>query len=58
MKYIDSRFNYANMYNWTSFGTQGYPFFSNIHLIVDQANGDMQWAAKQATHIVSQLQKQ
>lgn len=48
----------ANMYNWTSFGTQRYPFFPNIHLIVDQVNGgDMQLAAQRAASIVSQLQK-
>lgn len=47
----------ANMYNWTSFGTQRYPFFPDIHLIVDQTGGDMQLAARQATTIVSQLQK-
>ena len=47
----------ANTYNWTSFGTQRYPFFPDIHLIVDQADGDMQVAARQATSIVSQLQK-
>lgn len=48
----------ANIYNWTSFGTQRYPFFPDIHLIVDAVNGDMQLAAKHATDIVSQLKKQ
>ena len=47
----------ANIYNWTSFGTQRYPFFPDIHLIIEPGQGDMQLAAKQATHIVSQLQK-
>jgi tetratricopeptide (TPR) repeat protein len=47
----------ANSYNWTSFGTQRFPYFSNIHLIVDQDNGDMQVAAQQASSIVSMLKK-
>jgi hypothetical protein len=47
----------ANLYNWTSFGTTRYPFFPDIHLIVDQENSDMQTAAQQATSIVLQLQK-
>jgi hypothetical protein len=46
----------ANVYNWTSFGTKRYPFFPDIHLIVDQDNSDMQVAAQQATSIVLQLQ--
>ena len=47
----------ANSYNWTSFGTQRFPYFSNIHLIVDQDNGDMQVAAQNASKIVAMLQK-
>lgn len=47
----------ANMYHWTSFGTTRYPFFPDIHLIVDQENSDMQTAVQQATSIVLQLQK-
>jgi len=47
----------ANSYNWTSFGTKRFPFFSNIHLIVDEDKGDMQVAAHNASKIVSMLQK-
>ena len=47
----------ANQYYWTSFGTKRYPFFPDIHLFVDEYNGDMQLAARQATSVVLQLQK-
>ncbi len=47
----------ANLYHWTSFGTQRYPFFPDIHLFVDDKGGDMQLAARQATSVVLQLQK-
>jgi tetratricopeptide (TPR) repeat protein len=48
----------ANSYHWTSFGTQRYPFFPDIHLFVDQVSGgDMQVSARQATSVVLQLQK-
>jgi tetratricopeptide (TPR) repeat protein len=48
----------ANAYHWTSFGTQKYPFFPDIHLFVDQVSGgDMQVSARQATSVVLQLQK-
>ena len=47
----------ANTYGWTSFGTKHYPFFPDIHLLVDDVNGDMQVAAGQATSIVLQLKK-
>jgi tetratricopeptide (TPR) repeat protein len=47
----------ANAYGWTSFGTKSYPFFPDIHLLVDEVNGDMQVAALQATSIVLQLRK-
>ena len=46
----------ANQYYWTSFGTKRYPFFPDIHLFVDEYNGDMQLAARQATSVVLQLQ--
>jgi len=47
----------ANAYGWTSFGTKSYPFFPNIHLLIDDVNGDMQVAARQATSVVLQLNK-
>ncbi len=47
----------ANIYNWTSFGTQRYPFFPDIHLFVDSVNGDMELAARQAASVIGQLQK-
>jgi tetratricopeptide (TPR) repeat protein len=47
----------ANAYGWTSFGTNSYPFFPDIHLLVDEVNGDMQVAALHATSIVLQLNK-
>jgi hypothetical protein len=47
----------ANTYGWTSFGTKHYPFFPDIHLLVDDVNGDMQVAAGQASSIVLQLKK-
>jgi len=47
----------ANVYGWTSFGTKSYPFFPDIHLLIDQINGDMQVAARQATSVVLQLKK-
>ena len=37
--------------------TIGAPFFPDIHLLVDEVNGDMQVAALQATSIVLQLRK-
>jgi tetratricopeptide (TPR) repeat protein len=45
----------ANSYGWTSFGTKQYPFFPTIHLIVDELNGDMREASRQAISIVLQL---
>lgn len=47
----------ANGYGWTSFGTKSYPFFPDIHLLIDEMNGDMQVAAAQATTVVLQLKK-
>lgn len=47
----------ADKYHWTSFGTKRYPFFPDIHLIVDENQGDIQVAAKHATSIVRQLKK-
>ncbi|MBU6225773.1 MAG: hypothetical protein KGP13_13200 [Burkholderiales bacterium] len=47
----------ANTYGWTSFGTKHYPFFPDVHLLVDDVNGDMQVAAGQASSIVLQLKK-
>ena len=47
----------TNTYSWTSFGTNYYPFFPDIHLLVDDVNGDMQVAAGQATTVVLQLKK-
>jgi hypothetical protein len=47
----------ANGYGWTSFGTKSYPFFPDIHLLIDEMNGNMQVAAGQATTVVLQLKK-
>jgi len=47
----------ADKYHWTSFGTKHYPFFPDIHLIVEESQGDMQAAAQHATSIVRQLNK-
>ncbi len=47
----------ANVYGWTSFGTKTYPFFPDIHLLIDEINGDMQVAARQAASVVLQLKK-